>query len=95
MKDSTVFVQGNVHGREEEESVRAKQPTSAVPTLVNNCVKSKCKNQEFIQSLDNPTKNDLLVKSLSMGRGSLDFAKKLVADNLPEEPAPPKYLPVP
>ena len=45
MKDSTVFVQGNVHGREEEGSVRAKQPTSVVPTLVNNCVKSKCKNQ--------------------------------------------------
>ena len=37
----------------------------------------------FIQSLDNPTKDDLLLKLLSMGRGSLDFAKRLVADNLP------------
>lgn len=28
-----------------------------------------------------------------MGRGSLDFAKQLVADNLPEEPTPPTDLP--
>lgn len=47
----------------------------------------------FIQSLDNPTKDDLLLKLLSMGRGSLDFAKRLVADNLPEEPVPSTDLP--
>ena len=35
MKESTAFVQGNVHGREEEERVRVKQPTSIVLTLVN------------------------------------------------------------
>ena len=28
-----------------------------------------------------------------MGRGSLDFAKQLVADNIPEEPTPPNDLP--
>ena len=28
----------------------------------------------------------MLVKLLSMGRGSLDLAKQLVADNIPEEP---------
>ena len=28
-----------------------------------------------------------------MGRGSLDFAKQLVAENLPEEPSPPSDLP--
>ena len=35
MKESTAFVQGNVHEREEEERVRVKQPTSIVLTLVN------------------------------------------------------------
>ena len=35
MKESTAFVQGNVHGREEEERVRVKQPTSIVLTLLN------------------------------------------------------------
>ena len=33
------------------------------------------------------------MKLLSMGRGSLDFAKQLVADKLPEEPTPPTDLP--
>lgn len=31
--------------------------------------------QEFIQALDNPTKDDWVIKLLSMGRGSLDFTK--------------------
>ncbi|XP_020603850.1 uncharacterized protein LOC110042820 isoform X3 [Orbicella faveolata] len=35
MKEHTVLVQGNVHGREEEERVLAKQPTSIVLTVVN------------------------------------------------------------
>ena len=35
---------------------------------------------------------DLTVKLLSTGRGSLDFAKQLVADNIPEEPTPPTDL---
>ena len=35
MEESTAFAQGNVYGREEEERVRAKQPTSIVLTLVN------------------------------------------------------------
>lgn len=34
-----------------------------------------------------------MVKLLSMGRGSLDFAKQMVAENLPEEPSPPSDLP--
>jgi len=39
--------------------------------------------QEFIQALDESAKDGLLVRLLSMGRGSLDFAKQLVAENLP------------
>jgi len=35
MKEHTVLVQGNVHGREEEERVLAKQPTSIVLTVVS------------------------------------------------------------
>jgi len=36
----------------------------------------------------------LLVKNLSMGRGSLHFAKQLVANDLPDEPpSPPRGLP--
>ena len=49
--------------------------------------------QEFIQALDNPTRDDFLVKLLSMGRGSLVFAKQLVADNLPIELTPLTDLP--
>lgn len=44
--------------------------------------------QEFIQALDNPTKDDWEIKLLSMGRGSLDFTKQPIADNLPKEPTP-------
>ena len=44
--------------------------------------------QEFLAALDPVTKDKILVNLLSMGRGSLDFAKK-IASAEPEEPEPP------
>ena len=44
--------------------------------------------QEFLATLDPVTKDKILVNLLSMGRGSLDFAKK-IASAEPEEPEPP------
>ena len=44
--------------------------------------------QEFLATLDPVTKDKILVNLLSMGRGSLDFAKK-IARAEPEEPEPP------
>ena len=41
--------------------------------------------QEFLATLDPVTKDKILVNLLSMGRGSLDFAKK-IASAEPEEP---------
>ena len=43
--------------------------------------------QEFVATLDLPTKDKILVNLLSMGRGSLDFAKTLITvDSAPEPP---------
>ena len=44
--------------------------------------------QEFLATLDPVTKDKILVNLLSMGRGSLDFAKN-IASAEPEEPEPP------
>ena len=44
--------------------------------------------QEFLATLDPVTKDKILVNLLSMGRGSLDFAKK-IASAEPEELEPP------
>ena len=44
--------------------------------------------------LSQESQTKLLVRILSMGRGSLDFAKQLVADDLPDQPpSPPRDLP--
>ena len=45
--------------------------------------------------LKQDTQTELLVRILSMGRGSLDFAEQLVADDLPDQPpsSPPRDLP--
>ena len=42
--------------------------------------------------LGNCTKDDLLARLLTMSRGSLDFAKWLVADNLLHKASPPNCL---
>lgn len=44
--------------------------------------------QEFVATLDSKTKEKVLIKTLSMGRGSLVFAKKLATDD-PEDPEQP------
>ena len=44
--------------------------------------------QEFVESLDRDQQVDLLCKLLSMGRGSLEFAKHAVAQGIPEQPSP-------
>ena len=44
----------------------------------------------FYRPQRRPKQGHLCISSLlSMGRGSLDFAKQLVADDIPEEPTPP------
>jgi len=44
---------------------------------------------EFVESLDHEKLVELLCKLLSMGRGSLDFARKAVAPGAPDHPSPP------
>lgn len=44
--------------------------------------------QEFVATLDPVKKDTILIKLLSMGRGSLDFAKNL-AEEGPNDPEPP------
>jgi len=47
-----------------------------------------------VGKLSQESQTKLLVRILSMGRGSLDFAKQLVADDLPDQPpSPPRDLP--
>lgn len=43
-----------------------------------------CLLQEFVATLNNETKDKVLLKMLSMGRGSIDFAKRLATENLPD-----------
>lgn len=49
--------------------------------------------QEFVESLDRDKQVELLCKLLSMGRGSLDFAKDAVAQGIPEQPSPSREQP--
>lgn len=46
-----------------------------------------------MESLDHEKLVELLCKLLSMGRGSLDFAKKAVAPGAPDHPSPPGEQP--
>ena len=46
--------------------------------------------QEFVATLAAETKDEVLIKLLGLGRGSLDFAKNFIlASDDPEHPEPP------
>ena len=49
--------------------------------------------QEFVESLDCEKQVELFCKLLSMGRGSLDFAKHAVVQGIPEQSYPSREQP--
>ena len=52
-----------------------------------------CLPQEFVATLDSETKDKVLIKMLNMGRGSLDFAKKLATEDPPDPEQPDEDSP--